>query len=139
MISYKKFLGKTYSDLLKDADFLALIRGNVPEVLNPKSDAFYICIGSSGIELRFDRQTCELTTVVVTKSAFYEGELNLLINRLQVRNALGLPSNERPEKTIPVLGKVGAMDEYSDETGLSTQVVYKAGSDDIDRVHYQRK
>lgn len=139
MSAYKKFLGKKYNELLKQANFLALIGGNVPEVLNSNSDAFYICVGSSGIEFRFDRQTYKLTTVVVTNSAFYEDELNLVENRFQVRNVLGLPSNERPEKNIPVLGRVGAMDEYTDERGVSTQVVYRVGSDDIERVHYQKK
>ncbi len=139
MMIYWDFLGKKYNDLLKQAAFLSLIGGNVPEVLNSKSDAFYICVDSSGVELRFDRQTSELTTIVVTKPAFYEGSLNLLTKRIQVRNALGLPSNERPEKSIPVLGKVGAMDEYIDERGLSTQIVYRVGTDDVDRVHYQRK
>ncbi|HGS5293132.1 hypothetical protein [Vibrio cholerae] len=133
------FFGKKYDALLKQASFLSLIGGNVPEVLNSKSDAFYICVDSSGVELRFDRQTSELTTIVVTKPAFYEGALNLLTKRIQVRNALGTPSNERPEKSIPVLGRVGAMDEYIDERGFSTQIVYKVGTDYVERVHYQRK
>ncbi|WP_234497995.1 hypothetical protein [Vibrio maritimus] len=139
MSVYKKFIGKKYNELLKQANFLALIGGNVPEVLNSNSDVFYICVGSSGIEFRFDRQTYELTTVIVTNSAFYGDELNLVANRFQVRNVLGFPSNERPEKNIPVLGRVGAMDEYTDERGVSTQVVYRVGSDDIERVHYQKK
>ena len=139
MINYSDFLGKKYDDLLKQSSFLSLIGGNVPEVLNSKSDAFYICVDTSGIELRFDRQTSELTTVVVTKPAFYEGELNSVTKRLQVRDALGLPSNERPEKNIPVLGRVGAMDEYTDGRGFSTQIVYRVGTDDVERIHYQRK
>lgn len=139
MITYSNFLGEKYDDLLKQASFLSLIGGNVPEVLNSNSDAFYICVDSSGIELRFDRQTSELTTVVVTKPAFYEGELNSVTTRLQVRDALGFPSNERPEKNIPVLGRVGAMDEYTDGRGFSTQIVYRVGTDDVERIHYQRK
>lgn len=45
------FFGEKYDALLKQASFLSLIGGNVPEVLNSKSDAFYICVDSSGVEL----------------------------------------------------------------------------------------
>ncbi len=139
MMTYRDLLGKKYADLLKQAAFLSLIGGNVPEVLNSKSDAFYICVDSSGVELRFDRYTSKLTTIVVTKSAFYDGALKMLTKRIQVLKALGSPTSKRPEKSIPVFGKVGAMDEFAGGGGFYTQIVYRVGTDDVDRVHYLRK
>jgi hypothetical protein len=139
MLSYEKFIGIRYDELLKRASFLSLIGGNVPEVLSPSSDAFYISCYTSGMEFKFDRQTNELISVVASNSAFCTGKLKLVTNRQQVREILGTPSFERPEKNIPVLGRVGAMDEYIDAQGIATQVVYKLGCDHISTVHYQRK
>ncbi len=139
MKSYNTFLGTEYRTLLKDPSFISLVGGNVPEVLNPSSDAFYISSYTTGIEFKFERKTERLIAVVVSNSSFYAGDLRLLTNREQVLSILGNPNHHRPEKTIPVLGCIGAMDEYLDSRGVATQVVYETGSFDIAAVHYQMK
>ncbi len=137
--SCDNFLGTEYRALLKDPSFIFLVGSNVPEVLNPSSDAFYISSYTAGIAFKFARKTELLIAVVVSNSSFYAGDLRLLTNREQVLSVLGNPNHHRPEKTIPVLGCIGAMDEYLDSRGIATQVVYEIGSFDIAAVHYQIK
>ncbi|MEL6117995.1 hypothetical protein P0Y67_22645 [Photobacterium sp. SP02] len=133
-IDHKLFIGKKYNELLAIPDFLSLIGGNVPEVVDEGSENFYIVVDSKKIELIFSRETQVLKVIVFhtnSQGLFPEGLSTSMTNN-DVYRLLGKPIETVPERKIPVLGLVPSCDKFPN--GL--QVFYSLGEKKVQEVRY---
>ncbi len=130
--SYEYFVGNTYQTLLKDASFLSLIGGNVPEIVDESLDSFYIVSDSSKAELIFNKHTQVLEVIIFKKSVdgSFPKSLNSHMDADEVRSILGNPIEIVQARKLPVLGMVPPFDKfecnvevtYSIDTGLVEEV-----------------
>ena len=130
--SYDLFLGKTYETLLKDASFLSLIGGNVPEIVDEGLDDFYISSDANQAECIFNKQTQILEAILFKEKAdgTFPISLTSKMSADEVRNLLGSPVESIPARKLPVLGMVPPFDKfvgnveitYSLESGLVEEV-----------------
>ncbi|WNJ97991.1 hypothetical protein RND59_17905 [Vibrio ruber] len=136
MVDYIGFLGKAYDKLVKNEAFTSLVMGNVPERSVNGEEYFYIRSDITGVEFKFFVETKELKTIMVSKPESFAEPLKNVTEKEQVREKLGMPSSERGEKKVPVLGFVGAWDKYTISPANYIQVIYKVGSNEVERVDY---
>lgn len=132
--SYECFLGKKYQDLLKEASFLTLIQGNVPEIVDEDLEDFYIISDSNQVECIFNKKTQTLQAILFKKNSkgcFPKG-LNCHMNADEVRNILGTPVESLPERKVPVLGTVPPFDKFE----RSVEVTYSVESGLVEEVRF---
>ncbi|MCZ4296224.1 hypothetical protein [Vibrio sinaloensis] len=130
--SYEYLVGNTYQTLLKDASFLSLIGGNVPEIVDESLNSFYIVSDSSQAELIFNKHTQILEVIIFKKrvDGRFPKSLNSRMDADEVRSILGDPIEIVQTRKLPVLGMVPPFDKfegnvevtYSIDTGLVEEV-----------------
>ncbi|KDM90420.1 hypothetical protein KCN56_04655 [Photobacterium galatheae] len=135
-MNYYDFLGKTYEELVKDPSFTSLIGGNVPSKIDGYDDEFYIELFNRGLEFQFYSEENKLKLIIAYNPAYFEYGLKGIDNRKDIHDLIGMPSESMLEKTVPVLGMVGAWDKFVIGESKYFQVVYHVGSDKVKCIHY---
>ena len=126
--SYELFLGKTYQDLLKEAAFLSLIGGNVPENVDKGLDDFYIISDSNQAECIFNKKTQMLQAILFRKnsSGIFPKGLNANMNADEVRNILGCPIESISARKLPVLGMAPPFDKFEQNLEVTYSKIGRA-------------
>lgn len=134
---HAEFLGKRYQDLLKIPEFLSLVGGNVPEVIDEGVDRFYIVNDSRNTEFVFNRQDETLLLIMFkadTNGAFPNG-LNTSMSATEVHATLGEPVERHEKKKMPVFGVVPAWERFSN----GVRVTYSMESETVEDIRYSLK
>ena len=137
MTSYLDFIGRTYQDLVKSPAFAALTTGNVPSTIDGYADEFHIRAFGKGLEFQFDASTRVLKAIVATNPHYFMGSLKDISSKEQVHQAMGEPVDSMAEKKVPILGVVGAWEEYNCMGDHIIQVLYDVGSTNVKSVFYR--
>ena len=136
MHNYFYYLGERYYDLMHQSSFKSLISGNKISKMDGDEDDFLIQDNQRGLELQFITEDKKLNLIIVSNPSYFTGRLNGVTDKHSVRKVMGAPSNTMEEKTVPVLGLVGAWDKYNNVESGYIQVLYELGSDKIKSIFY---
>ncbi len=139
MNDYFHFIGRTYQDLIKKPNFTTLITGNVPSRIDDYKDEFYITVFTNGLEFQFDSKTQKLKTIIASDSQYFICGLKNISSREHVYEILGKPEESMEEKTVPVLGLVGAWDKFKTSKGYGMQILYEVGSNTVKNIFYTKQ
>lgn len=132
-----KMLGRKYDELLKDAAFLSVIGGNVPEKTSKEFNTFHIVSSSSYLSFTFDdkQKTLKFITLVADTDGNLACGLTTGMDELSIHNMLGEPIEMQPSKSVPVLGKVGAWEVYIIEN-CKIMLMYSSKSNCLESIRF---
>ncbi len=142
MMNIEELLGKRYTDL---SSLPALTGIEIPP-LEQIVDQSYVSFLTLGISLVLpDNQTVSVIQLHGDQHEGFTGYADALpcglsfsMNRVAVRNALGIPEKSGEEKAVPVLGKKPGWDSFL-VRGVRLHIAYTPGSNAIRLVTLTKK